>query len=796
MDRSAGLVVFLVLFAVYVGTGSPAVSWFDTGELAAGAFLLGNGHPPGQPLYALIAKGATFLPAGSVAFRLTLLSAACGAAAVALLPGLSGRLLARLEMPETPRGILWLLVPWAGLALPVWLQNVRVELYATQLLLSVLAVRVALASPGDEGGRAARAMTLGLLLGLSGATHPLLGVLLVPGLFLLVGRPAIMAGAGMIAAAVAGGSAYLYLPIRARAGALLNWGDPGTWERFWYVVTGKAYQHSFATLTLDRWLDNLELHAALFAGLLGVPLLVLAAVGIAICFKRFRVGAGLVLLLAGNLASTSLQSAFFPDNPDALGYLSLATALLFVLAAVGLAGISERALQVAPRRHVRAVVIHWVARIIAVFLGCVVAAEAWPRPDLHGNWYYHAYIVRLLRPLPPGCLDLSGSDASTFASWYGLAVEGMRPDIGVVSLYTLPDSAVFRLGNPPSIPYPTGNPGPGGMVRALVDQALPRRPIRMTMHDLPVDLSAEMRIDLAVFRLLPASAEVPLDDGLDELEAFWLRQARRLGRDPGYRRDRQARLRYPSHLESVGDHLRRMGLLEPALRVYRVAEQLAPDPYRLVHLKRLRVEQLVAEIGLEPRGSPGAGTGESTLATTGGDMVRVRKLLELGKRQAARGLLARLPLEDPRAVLARAWLAYLEGRWGAARERLEHLRQERPFGDEARVALTRLERVLSAAGAVEWMEEYVKRRPSAEVMAALANRLREAGRTGEAVKVASRAVAEDSSLVAAHVALGWALVARGRLEEAFGAVTRGLERDPTDPVALRLASYLYRRGLR
>jgi transmembrane protein TMEM260 (protein O-mannosyltransferase) len=70
----------LLVFAGYVGTLAPTVTFWDAGEFIAAARTLGIPHPPGTPLYVMIAHvwGAVFA-VGEYAWRLNLLSAILGA---------------------------------------------------------------------------------------------------------------------------------------------------------------------------------------------------------------------------------------------------------------------------------------------------------------------------------------------------------------------------------------------------------------------------------------------------------------------------------------------------------------------------------------------------------------------------------------------------------------------------------------------------------------------------------------------------------------------------------------------
>ncbi len=66
--------VFFVSMLVYLMTIAPTLSFFDSGEMIAGAYTLGVSHPPGYPVYVTLGKLFTYLPFGNVAFRVNLMS--------------------------------------------------------------------------------------------------------------------------------------------------------------------------------------------------------------------------------------------------------------------------------------------------------------------------------------------------------------------------------------------------------------------------------------------------------------------------------------------------------------------------------------------------------------------------------------------------------------------------------------------------------------------------------------------------------------------------------------------------
>ena len=67
-------VVSAAAFVLYVLTLAPTVTLVDSGELIVASAKLGVAHPPGFPLYVLLAHIASLLPLGSTAVRIHLAS--------------------------------------------------------------------------------------------------------------------------------------------------------------------------------------------------------------------------------------------------------------------------------------------------------------------------------------------------------------------------------------------------------------------------------------------------------------------------------------------------------------------------------------------------------------------------------------------------------------------------------------------------------------------------------------------------------------------------------------------------
>src|SRR5947207_9308678 len=78
-------IVFLIALLLYSWTLAPTVTLTDSGELIVVAHGLGVAHPPGFPLWIILAHLASLVPLGNVAVRINFSSALFAALASAML---------------------------------------------------------------------------------------------------------------------------------------------------------------------------------------------------------------------------------------------------------------------------------------------------------------------------------------------------------------------------------------------------------------------------------------------------------------------------------------------------------------------------------------------------------------------------------------------------------------------------------------------------------------------------------------------------------------------------------------
>src|SRR6185503_3482879 len=95
--------VFLVALVVYSWTLAPTVTPTDSGELILAAFGLGVAHPPGVPLWTMLAHLASLVPVGNVAVRINFSSAVFAALASAMLTLVVAELIVTASCFASPR---------------------------------------------------------------------------------------------------------------------------------------------------------------------------------------------------------------------------------------------------------------------------------------------------------------------------------------------------------------------------------------------------------------------------------------------------------------------------------------------------------------------------------------------------------------------------------------------------------------------------------------------------------------------------------------------------------------------
>lgn len=301
--RHAALAALAVL-AGYLLTLAPTVTFWDAGELIAAAHSLGIPHPPGTPLWVLIAHvWGKIVPFGDYAWRLNLMSAVAGAisagcwylvahalarrqdrdapAWIAHGAGAAAALLTAFTFTNwqnaveaevysvamiTIAGAAWCAVRWCDLRethrgerlllVLLYLGAISIGNHLLALLIGPALVallgwhawRDALRREEERSAERARVLVVGatwlllIALGLGSATLTMLtGALVLAAAVLAANRRQARFVALALLIVVIGVSPYLFLYFRAQQGPIINEADPSTWESLLAVIRREQY---------------------------------------------------------------------------------------------------------------------------------------------------------------------------------------------------------------------------------------------------------------------------------------------------------------------------------------------------------------------------------------------------------------------------------------------------------------------------------------------------------------------------------------------------------------------------
>lgn len=375
------------LLVVYLLTLAPDLTWQSGGsdgpELVAAAATLGIPHPPGYPTYVLLGHLASQLPIGpTIAYRLNLFSALTVAVAAGFVTAAAYHLCQH-RPAALASGLTFGLMPM------VWSQAVISEVYGLNLLL--LAILLWAMVRGFGSGR------IGFLAGLSLTTH-LTSLLILPFVLYLTPRQGwrrLALGLGL------GLAPLLALPLLARSGSPVMWGQADNPAGWWWLVSGQIYRANLFSFPAGQWLGRLQNW---------LPLLVSQLAWFGWLFLKrganWRV-------TAGGWATIALYAgySFGYNSGDAHLFFLPGLLLLSVLLAEGL------------KRSGRNAFILPLALLMLNF----------PQQKLQQNHRPRLIGEAILQAAPANAILLTNDEPVTFTLWYLQFVERQRPDLTLIN---------------------------------------------------------------------------------------------------------------------------------------------------------------------------------------------------------------------------------------------------------------------------------------------------------------------------------------------------------------------------
>lgn len=464
-----------VAAGVYAATLCPTVAGGDSGELIAAAHVLGVVHPPGYPLYTLLGKLVTLIPAGTIAWRVNLLSALCDAGAAFLL--------CRAAVAATQRLFAGILAAGAFAFSPlVWPYAVTAEVFALNNLFVAGLLWLTLRAVADPAGNSWRIPVAGLWLGLGLSNHHTLVFFGAPVLLFLVRldgaralQPRALArlGCGLAAGLVP----YLHLVVASRAAPPIQWGDAATWHGFLDHLLRRDYGTfrlaSAGTGAAGQLVPWLELFVERFgetSGWIGPPLVLAGAWSLKRRSPTRAVTALWLAVLAAYLLVFSTLANLRVDEALHVTALARFWQQAVVVAAwlmgLGLAEVTRGL------GSVRGPASGW---LVAVAQPLLLVSTGFAAMDHTQRVFLREYGAAILAEMPPDALLLITSDEAIGSVVYLQQVEGLRPDVRVIPTGQLGSPWFRRLAERrfPGVGLPAG----AFSARAFIDANASRFPI-------------------------------------------------------------------------------------------------------------------------------------------------------------------------------------------------------------------------------------------------------------------------------------------------------------------------------
>ncbi len=444
-DFLASAVVGVISFLLYLRTLAPTITAEDAGELIAAAYTLGIPHPPGYPLYCLLAKMFTFFPFSDIAYRVNLMSTVFGALSISVF------YLLVLQVTQHPlsAAIASLLFAFSK---ELWAQSLIAEVYTLNLFFALLTLFFLLRWKQTHADSFlwATLLTFGFSL-----THhwPLMGLAL-PGYLVLLFwgdvsflqkrfadqkqwlTPLLCLCLPLLV--------YLYLPIRSAANPPMDWGNPETLETFFAHVSRSAYKG--LELAQPVTLQIKLLFLFYFVGLLFQQftpwLLPFAGLGLKRLFDRDRKLAwttATLFLCNTVLLLFVLHFAFTRENSQrVVPYFLPAYGMVAVWLGCGIKGAMDwlnLRLNAFPLPSWKRATVPKVSGALMFLLPLFPLTANWHVNDKSDAYLARDFALALLDSVAPKAILFPSGDYQTFPLAYLTMVEGKRKDVLIANVY-------------------------------------------------------------------------------------------------------------------------------------------------------------------------------------------------------------------------------------------------------------------------------------------------------------------------------------------------------------------------
>ena len=585
------LFIFFFTLAIYIKTLSHSVYFGDSGELITGAKTLGILHPPGYPLYTMLGHLFTYLPFGTLPFKVNLFSAVtssltCVFIFLSILK-LTGNRFAALG------GSLFLAFSYL-----FWLYCLVAEVFPLNNLFIAVIIYLSLLifqNPQNRKILYLLAFVFGLAL-----THHHTILFLTPALLflVLVTNFKILLQPKSVVLTIffsfLGLLPYLYLPIRASQHPLLTWGNTDTIQGFFHHLLRRDYGTFLFGAGSNIKPFNIDVlifyFSSLFWHFLGVGL-IFAILGFLFSYKMRKVFIFLLLAfiflgplfifltrsqIVGNIFAKGTLERFFLSS-----YLIIA-----IWIGLGLA-----------------VVVSLVPKflkplaILLTFIFVLPLALNSSKVDQSKNFLYEEFGRKTFEILPQNAVLLMSGDRVAMIARYLQIAQHNRPDLKFLQLTMIPDN--WYKDNLkqryPDLVFPWDKFVPMKLSeidlgRIICQDIVPNYPTFIEEVTVGFDPNNMKDCSLSpvghLVKLEKGESKVTVDQLLTEEENFWQPlQKTLLQKKPDDLRTRTILWRsYSEPRVYLGQVFERMGRKDLANKIYQDAFEISPDNSQAAHL--------------------------------------------------------------------------------------------------------------------------------------------------------------------------------------------------------------------
>jgi hypothetical protein len=464
----AGLVALGALL-LYIVTLAPTTQFWDTSEYIAAAYVLGIPHPPGNPLFVILAHTWGLIPwAAAYAARINLFAAVTSAVAAGCWFLIGERWLRPIVPATWPRRLAALAgAIVSATAFTVWNQSVVNEKVYTVSLCSIALVLWLIVRWGDQTNpdrRDHHLLVIVYILALT-ATNHLMGLLVGPAVLIYVlytDPKALLNPRFLVASVVVGAvgvSVWAFLYIRAHFYPAINEGEPTTWAALKAVLNREQYgkpsvleRQATTAAQIGMWVQYFtwqwghDWDPAVRRGL-GV---IFGALGLLGAWRHWKADRRSAMAMTALVGTLTLLLIFYlnfkygysgysdkPQLPREVrerDYFFIASYAMWGLwVAMGLATLMEWASEALAEREPDPAR-RWLFSTPVLLVALVPLVGNRLTASRAGETLARDFAVDMLQSVEPYGVLVTAGDNDTFPLWYAQEVEGIRKDVTVLNL--------------------------------------------------------------------------------------------------------------------------------------------------------------------------------------------------------------------------------------------------------------------------------------------------------------------------------------------------------------------------